>query len=575
MPIDAKTFTKELLEKLNAFEKQAITDMCLGFTLSIYKTTDIYPVPEAEKILHHLRNKRLFGLMQKVADALIQTGRESFRIRRQYAQSLIDTENYTAALAILNALSADTKNAGGDKTAVKEYQESQGLIGRVYKQLYIKADAPSNPLSIDYLKKSIEAYHHVYCDDDKLCLWHGVNVVTLLCRAKADGITLKDFPDPQKLAEKILTVVEEKYADVEQRADAWDFAIASELCVALNKPEDAVEWLCGYLSDQYIGAFEVASSLRQMEEVWKLDMNSEMGKLILPLLRAELLKREGGNVMIDTKQLKQQKDTEQKTTTVYERLLMKPVATNEVKLSNAGLEKVFGNDSYNSYKWMMTANERGLAVARIGREAAKGFGTGFLLHGRALHENLGDEFVLLTNAHVVSEDPKEKSLRCYEAIIIFEALDRDEEFNVSEIIWSSPSTELDTSILRFDAANTTRLKELMKNVKLYPVAPSLPGIEEKNLSERIYIIGHPAGGTLQFSLQDNLLLDYEDPHIHYRTPTIGGSSGSPVFNARWDLIGLHHAGRRDMPKLNGKEGYYEANEGIWIQSVKNQLKKVL
>ncbi|HVE60325.1 MAG TPA: serine protease, partial [Chitinophagaceae bacterium] len=336
----------------------------------------------------------------------------------------------------------------------------------------------------------------------------------------------------------------------------------------------AVEWLCGYLSDQHIGAFEVASSLRQMEEVWKLDMNSEMGKLILPLLRAELLKREGGNVMVGIQELKQQKATEQKTTAIYEELLTKPGATEEVKESNAGLEKVFGSDSYNTYKWMMTANDRGLAVARIGKDAAKGFGTGFLLPGKILHEKLKDEYVLLTNAHVVSEDPNERSLRCYEAVLIFEALSRDDEFHISEIIWSSPSTDLDTSILRFDAENTSRLKKLMKNVKLYPVAPSLPGVHE-NLSERIYIIGHPAGGTLQFSLQDNLLLDHEDPRIHYRTPTIGGSSGSPVFNARWDLIGLHHAGRKDMPKLNGKEGYYEANEGIWIQAVRNQLKKVL
>ncbi|MFN2440040.1 MAG: tetratricopeptide repeat-containing protein, partial [Chitinophagaceae bacterium] len=129
----------------------------------IYKATDTFPVTEAEKILHHLRHKRLFGLMQKIADALIQTGGDSFRIRRQYAQSLIDTENYTAALAILNQLMEDTKNAGTDKNAEKEYRESQGLIGRIYKQLYINAGATAKPYSVEHLKKSIEAYYQVYC----------------------------------------------------------------------------------------------------------------------------------------------------------------------------------------------------------------------------------------------------------------------------------------------------------------------------------------------------------------------------------------------------------------------------
>ncbi|MBO3273159.1 S1 family peptidase [Hymenobacter defluvii] len=56
--------------------------------------------------------------------------------------------------------------------------------------------------------------------------------------------------------------------------------------------------------------------------------------------------------------------------------------------------------------------------------------------------------------------------------------------------------------------------------------------------QRIYIIGHPDGGTLSLSLQDNLLLDYQEPLIHYRTPTVGGSSGSPVFNQQWQLIGI-------------------------------------
>jgi V8-like Glu-specific endopeptidase len=101
-----------------------------------------------------------------------------------------------------------------------------------------------------------------------------------------------------------------------------------------------------------------------------------------------------------------------------------------------------------------------------------------------------------------------------------------------------------------------------------PMAKKLP---LKDKDQRIYVIGHPRGGKISFSLYDNLLLDHDIPKIHYRSPTQGGSSGSPVFNQNWDLIGLHHAGGTRVQKLNGKVGVYPANEGIWIQSIASMI----
>jgi hypothetical protein len=287
MAINPIEFLDRLIDKLNEFDRKTAEEMCRSLIASLYQESDLFPTPIAEKVLQNLRAKKMFIVMQQVADALIQTNSESFTIRRLYAQSLVDTGNYTAALCILNSLAAEAKNKGNNEIAVKEYRKSLGLIGRVYKQLYVNANNPSNPQNIEYLNRSIKAYHDIYCDNEQECLWHGINVLALLHRARVDSIIVEEYYDLKNLAEKILSAVEAKYAD--RRIDAWDFAIAAEACIALNRSKDAVEWLSGYFRDRYVDAFELASTLRQMEEVWRLDLNSEIGKLVLPLLRAQLL----------------------------------------------------------------------------------------------------------------------------------------------------------------------------------------------------------------------------------------------------------------------------------------------
>ena len=84
----------------------------------------------------------------------------------------------------------------------------------------------------------------------------------------------------------------------------------------------------------------------------------------------------------------------------------------------------------------------------------------------------------------------------------------------------------------------------------------------------------PGGRGLAYSIQENELEDYETAgdgpqpgRVHYTSPTEGGSSGSPAFDTRWQVVALHHAGGTHMSRLNGKDGTYPANEGIWIQSI--------
>jgi V8-like Glu-specific endopeptidase len=92
----------------------------------------------------------------------------------------------------------------------------------------------------------------------------------------------------------------------------------------------------------------------------------------------------------------------------------------------------------------------------------------------------------------------------------------------------------------------------------------------------MYIIGHPGGRDLEFSLNDNRLIACNSQKLHYRTPTEGGSSGSPVFDpVGWEVVGLHHAGRLKMPKLNGPVGeFYEANEGVTILAIQQKTRSL-
>jgi V8-like Glu-specific endopeptidase len=75
------------------------------------------------------------------------------------------------------------------------------------------------------------------------------------------------------------------------------------------------------------------------------------------------------------------------------------------------------------------------------------------------------------------------------------------------------------------------------------------------------VIGHPQGSPeIQLSLHDSVVLDVDEVHAHYRSPTEKGSSGSPVFDDRWRVIALHHGWTDNVPGIADAGG--GANEGI-------------
>ena len=221
-----------------------------------------------------------------------------------------------------------------------------------------------------------------------------------------------------------------------------------------------------------------------------------------------------------------------------------------------------GRTGTQSYQWWLTGLSRARGIARIGVDAGRGDGTGFIVSGADLGQELNDEFYLLTNAYVVSESDS-RAIHPDDAIITFEASDHPtHQYSVQKVLSTSPSDKLDYTLIK--------LNQSVAGIEAYPIHSGLPTPNKA----RVYVIGHPQGGGLSFSFQDNLLIEHKEPLMHYRAPTEPGSSGSPVFNSQWKLIGLHHAGGEDMKRLNG-DGYHAANEGIWIQSILKHVSKNL
>lgn len=104
------------------------------------------------------------------------------------------------------------------------------------------------------------------------------------------------------------------------------------------------------------------------------------------------------------------------------------------------------------------------------------------------------------------------------------------------------------------------------------------------IGECINVIQHPDGKPKQIALQQNELIDRVDDFLHYRTDTAPGSSGSPLYNNQWEVVGLHHSGvpeRRDgqiisvdgtpwTPDMGEAKVRWIANEGARISSVMAQ-----
>jgi hypothetical protein len=482
--------------------------------------------PRVEQVValaEALRKERVFATVVEVARSSAWRQIESATLDRILGQALIEEGRFDEARALLESLRDST-----------EALEAKGLLGRIDKQLYVNEASVKGAGDPDRLRRAIDAYLEAYEDERSRPVWHGVNAVALLCRARRDGVRHSRAADAPKIARAIVRRVGSAFDP--DSASYWELASAAEAHLALEALDLAELWLRRYAAAGDAEPFALASTVRQLEMVWGLRDASELGKRLLPPLKRALAAR-------------------------GQQALIAPQAVQTATV--ASLEKIFGDTGFISPEKLKLGLKRCEAVGRVEELTGEGFGTGFALPGAALKRSWGKALVFVTNAHVLSDsDPN--AMPPAKARVTFHALrnraGKPFASRFGAILATSPPDRFDFTIVA--------LKSQPKGLDPIPVNDVLPAA-----GERLYAIGHPKGGSLMFSMQDNRLLDHGAPgdhRVHYRTPTEPGSSGSPIFDARWDLVALHHAGSATMKKIHGG-GTYEANEGIWIGKIRQQL----
>jgi hypothetical protein len=483
-----------------------------------------------------LRRKGRFRSMTLLAEALLQSGLRTPQVRRQYAQGLIDQGLFLAAEQVLQSIINDPQGVA------REEMEARGLLGRIYKQLYINNNDPASPRNRANLERALNEYLGVYRLDPRRHLWHGINVVALTERARRDGLPTASLPDAAAMAEEIVATLDRREADGED-IYAWDEATRMEAYVALGRHEEAANTAKRYLYARDTDAFELQSTLRQFTEVWQLSDEGPPGNLLLPALKVEYLRKTGGGLEFNAKSAVREAAALEK--------------------ADSDLEAIFGKTRMATFHWYRKGLEQCGSVARIERRDGTGHGTGWLVKAADFFPGWAGVLVL-TNNHVVSKPTNPHSILPADSQVNFQA--HGEVYDVeSDVVWASPYKELDATFIRLKGGGVPTAKPLTLHESLMEMADPPP---------RLYIIGHPDGRDLEISLQDNHLVACNEQLVHYRTPTEPGSSGSPVFEPLdWRVVALHHKGSKKMSRLDQQEGTYEANEGVTIQAIQAATRK--
>jgi hypothetical protein len=406
----------------------------------------------AALLLGPLRDLREFERLCALGDLVCRLRWDDAKAHRLYAQGLIETGRLAAAVGLLEAV----KSRYGEESS--ERSEFEGLLGRAYKQLFFDTVDPQGVWASTFVERAIASYSGPYARDRAKNFWHGINLGALTHAAKIRGLALAGAAE--EYAADVLANLYEIHA---KDRDQWWYATKAEAHAALLEWEASEEALRTYIDDPRTEPFMLASTLRQLRDLWAIQREPR-GARLLQMLEATLMSRPKPGAVL-----------RMGVPHLLEMRALKP------KNDETGLK-------------------RAASVAAVKERLGLRFGTGFAVRAADFGVAPSDEVLLLTNFHVLNKAGLDGQTDFSNVEVVFEAIaEKPLKCSVRYVVAESKEDGgLDYALLRLSGAT--------KRVQPVPLKRSISAADSR---ARIYVIGYPLGDVLQYSLHDNELLDHE------------------------------------------------------------------
>lgn len=209
------------------------------------------------------------------------------------------------------------------------------------------------------------------------------------------------------------------------------------------------------------------------------------------------------------------------------------------------LDKIIGINNLKQISWVARGVHCARSVCRV--LTPKGLGTGFLIAPD----------IVMTNHHVIPSSAVASQTQVeFNYQIAFDgSFESTCRYRLDPEMFCT-DRELDFSLVKVQSGIHSPSLSQWGYLMLNPNADPIPG-------EHVSIIQHPNGGLKQIVMTNNQVVEVRAPYVWYAADTMGGSSGSPVFNDQWQVIALHHAA--------ADNGY---NEGILVSHIKQRAEEL-
>jgi V8-like Glu-specific endopeptidase len=217
-------------------------------------------------------------------------------------------------------------------------------------------------------------------------------------------------------------------------------------------------------------------------------------------------------------------------------------------------EKIIGENTLRHVNYLELALEAAKAVVHLcvtNHQGQQSLGTGFMVASD----------MIMTNNHVIASETEASTT---EYSFNYQ-LGRDGKLLEVALAQAMPkglfytNPDLDYTVIQLANAPGSAFGYLKLNAALV------------HKDDRVAIIQHPGGHLKKISMQNNFVAYADRQVVQYTTSTLPGSSGSPVFNDKFEVVAIHHSG--GMLVEPGSGHYHLRNAGTSTITILDDLKK--